>query len=81
MSSRIIFIILFSIMLSLGVFFIAYGIKGGLIDQRMLINAWRQEYSTGRDAVVRGVIYIVIGAMFLVVLIFWILNTLKYGIH
>jgi len=68
-------------MLSLGVFFIAYGIKGGLIDQRMLINAWRREYSTGSDAVIRGVIYIVIGAIFLIVLIFWILNTLKYGIH
>ena len=69
MVSRVIFIAFVCIVLGLGLFFLIYGIKGGLIEKRVLTNAWRQQYVTGRDAVIRGWVYIGFGVLFLVVLV------------
>lgn len=68
MVSKTIFLVFICLMLGLGVFFITYGIKGGIIDKKVLVNAWRHEYIYGRKAVVRGWFYVVIGIVFMVVL-------------
>ena len=48
-----------------GVFFLVYGIKGGFIDKKIL-SAHPSTYVTGREAVTRGIFYIILGVMFLV---------------
>lgn len=65
-------------MVGLGLFFIIYGIKGGIIKKRILINAWRHDYSTGRDAVIRGCFYIAVGLLFIIVLFAAIIDILKH---
>lgn len=80
MSNKTIFAIFVCIMLGLGLFFIGYGIKGGLIERKMLVNAWRNEYAFGRDAVIRGIIYIFLGLLFLIVLTAAVIKTTKFGI-
>jgi hypothetical protein len=77
MFTRIIFILFVLIMIGLGLFFIIYGIQGGIIKKRILINAWRQDYSTGRDAVVRGWFYIAVGLLFIIVLVATVIDILK----
>ena len=77
MVSKIIFVVFIIIMLGLGSFFIVYGIKGGLIEKKILSNAWRQQYVTGRDAVIRGWFYVSLGVAFIVVLILGISDILK----
>jgi hypothetical protein len=42
-------------------FLLAYGVIGGLIQKRILQDAWRQTYVTGTPAVVAGLIYIIVG--------------------
>jgi hypothetical protein len=64
-------------MLCLGVFFISYGIKGGFIEKKILVNAWRQEYVSGRGAQTRGWFYIIVGIIFIVVLVSVIIDTLR----
>jgi hypothetical protein len=77
MFSKIIFVLFVCIMLGVGSFLLIYGIKGGLIEKRILVNAWRQEYATGRDAVVRGWFYISIGTVAIVLLFWAVLDKLK----
>jgi len=45
-------------------FFLVYGIKAGIIDKHILANHFGK-YDTGRQAVVRGVFYVVLGLLFL----------------
>ena len=64
-------------MLGISLFFLIYGIKGGLIEKKILSNAWRQEYVTGRAAVMRGWFYISIGILAVIIFIAGILDILK----
>jgi TRAP-type C4-dicarboxylate transport system permease small subunit len=56
--------------LSVSLFLLIYGIKGGLIEKKMLNNGWRQTYDIGRSAVVRGLFYISLGAIGLLITFF-----------
>jgi hypothetical protein len=47
-----------------GVFFLFYGIKGGFIDKKIL-SAHPSTYVTGKEAVTRGIFYIILGTLFL----------------
>ena len=47
------------------IFFICYGIKGGLIEQKILSDFFNN-YITGKEAVQRGIFYIIIGLFFLI---------------
>ncbi len=49
----------------LGAYLVRVGIRQGVLDRRIEIHD-SGRYLTGRDALVRGVIYIVLGACFLV---------------
>ena len=77
MVSKIVFFIFVAVMVGLGSFFLIYGIKGGLIQKRILKNAWRQDYVTGRNAVIRGIFYIFLGILSIFALIIGILDALK----
>jgi hypothetical protein len=77
MSSKIIFIMFVCIMLGVGLFFIVYGVKGGFIDKKILVNSWKNQYVFGRDAMFRGCFYIFIGIMSLFVLVAAIIRTLS----
>ena len=77
MVSKIVMIVFVCTMLGVGLFLLIYGIKGGLIEKRILVNAWRQEYVTGRDAVIRGWFYISIGTTSLILFVVAIIDTLK----
>lgn len=58
-------------------FFFYYGIKGGLIEKRILSNPWTHVYVTWTAAVVRGYFYIFLGALFLIVLVLATVRTIK----
>jgi|MTBAKMStandDraft_1061839.scaffolds.fasta_scaffold263742_1 Ca2+/Na+ antiporter len=75
MISKFIFVAFICVMLGLGTFFVVYGIKGGLIEKKILANAWRHEYETGKKATKRGWFYIIIGVIFLIVLASVILDS------
>lgn len=51
----------------LGLFLAAYGIKGGLIEKRMLNNSARKTYDTGTKAVQRGWFYIALGIILITI--------------
>jgi len=77
MFDKITFFLFILIMLSVGIFFIFYGIKGGLIENKILVNAWKQKFVTGKSALVRGYFYIILGLLFIGVLFATVIDSLK----
>jgi hypothetical protein len=61
-----------------GVFFLAYGIKGGLIDKKIL-SAHPATYVSGKEAVGRGIFYIVLGVLFLFGFFVIVFSVIKKG--
>lgn len=61
-----------------GVFFIFYGIKGGFIDKRILVQH-PNYYVTGKEAVTRGIFYIILGVLFLAGFSVIVISLIKKG--
>jgi len=80
MLEKILFISFVCLMLGLSLFFIIYGVKGGLIDKQIMVNGWTHKYVTGHDAEIRGCFYIGIGVLFLVVLLLGLVDAWTRGI-
>jgi hypothetical protein len=51
-----------------GILFIVVGVNDGLVARRMLSNAGRGQYATGRAAIGRGILYVAVGVVFVGVL-------------
>lgn len=51
-----------------GAFLVVYGVKAGLVNRRIIRNSALQTYATGREAVQRGLFYIVAGLVLVSVL-------------
>ena len=56
--------------LGVSLFLLIYGIKGGLIEKKMLNNVSCKTYDLGPRAVTRGWFYIIIGVLGLIITIY-----------
>lgn len=65
------------LLIGAGGFLIAYGIKGGLFDKKILANYWSKSYATGPEAVRRGWFYISLGAIIIAVYLLALIKTFK----
>lgn len=70
-------ILLGIVIIGVGLFLIVYGIKGGLIEKRLLTNGWTKSYATGVEAVRRGWFYIVTGIVGIGLYLYAIIKTFR----
>lgn len=74
---KVIAVVIVFLMISGGLFLVIYGVKGGLMEKKILADAWRKTYITGNDAAKRGWFYIILGVIILTIVTFAIIKTLK----
>jgi hypothetical protein len=63
-------------MVGVALFLIIYGIKAGLMEKKILINSWTHLYATDQQAIKRGVFYIIIGLIMIVVYLWAVIKTI-----
>jgi len=81
MTDKSVFSIGIILTLLLGLFLIIYGLYGGIIQKKILVDGWKKEYVTGRGAVIRGCFYIVIGLLFWAISVGAVMRALEYGFY
>jgi TRAP-type uncharacterized transport system fused permease subunit len=65
------------VMVGVGCFLVVYGVKGGLIEKKILINGWTKQYALDHKAVRQGWFYIVVGVIIILIYVFALLKTFK----
>lgn len=66
-----------AIVLGSSSFLITYGIKGGLIEKRVLVNRKKNLSVTGRQAVLHGLLYIAIGVISIVIYVIAVIKSMQ----
>ena len=77
MSTKYIYIAIAGIaMIGVALFLIIYGIKGGLIEKKILVNGWKHLYATDQQAIKQGLFYIVMGVIIISVYLLAVIKTI-----